>query len=145
MLQLDEHILLRPFVKEDAENLAKNANNPKIAQYLTDAFPSPYTLEAAHKFIENVSKSNPPYVMGIDLNGEIIGGIGIHPKEDVYRKNAEMGYWLAEPYWGKGVIPKAIVAMVNYGFENFDIHRIYACPYSNNPQSKRVLEKAGLQ
>lgn len=145
MIRLDENIILRPFVMEDAENLAKNANNPNISKFLTDAFPSPYTLEDAIKFIENISKNDTPNVLGIDHEGEIIGGIGIHFKEDIYRKNAEMGYWLAESYWGQGIMPKAIEAMVNYGFENFDIHRIYACPFSNNPKSKRVLEKAGMQ
>lgn len=143
-IELEKHIVLRPFKTEDAEDLARNANNPKIAQFLTDAFPSPYTLEHAKEFIKNVGKSTPPNVFGIAINGEICGGIGIHLKEDVYRKSAELGYWLAEKHWGKGIIPKAIMAMVNYGFENFDINRIYACPYGNNSQSKRVLEKIGF-
>lgn len=145
MIPLNKHIILRPFVKSDAKNLAKNADNNNIAQFLTDAFPSPYKLEDAIRFIENINKNNPPNVFGIDYNGEVIGGIGIHLKEDIYRKNAEMGYWLAEPFWGQGIMTKAVEAMVNYGFENFDIHRIYACPFSNNPKSKRVLEKAGMK
>lgn len=140
-----DNITLRPFTPEDCNDLAHNANNPKIAQFLTDAFPSPYTLKTAEKFIENVSQNNPPNVLGIEIEGEICGGIGIHFKEDIYRKSAEMGYWLAEKHWGKGIIPKAIKAMISHGFANFDINRIYASPYGHNNQSKRVLEKAGFR
>lgn len=68
----------------------------------------------------------------------------MHPQKDVYRKNAELGYWLAEPYWGKGIITKAIIQMVDYAFKNFDMYRIYARPFGYNIASQKALEKAGF-
>ena len=66
------------------------------------------------------------------------------PQADVHRKNAELGYWLAEPYWGQGIITRAITRMVSYGFEHWDIHRIFARPFGTNIASQRALEKAGF-
>ena len=79
------------------------------------------------------------------MDGKAAGGIGIHPQEDIYCKNAEMGYWLAEPYWGKGIITKAVLQMIDYAFANFDISRIYARPFGTNIGSQKVLEKAGFK
>ena len=138
------HFTLRPFTINDLDSLVKYANNPKIANNLTDKFPYPYTKENGKMFIEMATKNTPTNIFAIDINGEICGGIGIHPQEDVHRKNAEMGYWLAEPFWGNGIITKAIVQMVDYGFKNVDITRIFARPYGTNEASQRVLEKAGF-
>ena len=138
------HFTLRSFTINDLDSLVKYANNPKIANNLTDKFPHPYTEENGKMFIEFATKNSPTNIFAIDINGEICGGIGIHPQEDVYRKNAELGYWLAEPFWGNGIITKAIVQMVDYGFKNFDITRIFARPYGTNEASQRVLEKAGF-
>jgi [ribosomal protein S5]-alanine N-acetyltransferase len=82
--------------------------------------------------------------MAIDINGEAIGGIGIHPKDDIECKNAEMGYWLGEPFWGNGIITKAVLQMVDYGFVNFEIDRIFARPFGTNIASQKVLEKTGF-
>ena len=136
---------LRPWTIDDLDSLMKYANNPKIAGNLTDAFPYPYTKEAGIKFIKMATGINPPHILAIEVNGEAAGGIGVHQEQDVYRINAEMGYWLAEPYWGKGIITEAIKQMVDYGFKNFDIQRIYARPYGHNKASQRVLEKAGFK
>jgi len=138
------HFTLRPFTTNDLDSLVKYANNPKIANNLTDKFPYPYTTENGKMFIEFATKNTPTNIFAIDINGEACGGIGIHPQEDVHRKNAELGYWLAEPFWGNGIITKAIVQMVDYGFKNFDITRIFARPYGTNEASQRVLEKAGF-
>ena len=81
----------------------------------------------------------------IDVNGEAVGGIGLHPKEDIERMNAELGYWLAEPFWGKGIITKAITQIVDFGFKTYDITRIFARPFGTNLASQRVLEKAGFK
>lgn len=135
---------LRPWKKEDLENLVKYANNKKIADNLTDAFPHPYTKEKGIAFIEMATKSSPPTIMAIVIDGEAVGGIGLHPQTDIHAKNAEMGYWLAEPYWGKGIISAAIKKMVDYGFENFEITRIFARPFGRNIGSQKVLEKAGF-
>ena len=138
------HFTLRPFTINDLDSLVKYANNPKIAANMTDKFPHPYTKENGKNFIEFATKNTPTNIFAIDINGEACGGIGIHPQEDVHRKNAELGYWLAEPFWGNGIITKAIVQIVEYGFMNFDITRIFARPYGTNEASQRVLGKAGF-
>lgn len=135
---------LRPWTINDLDSLVKYANNPKIAGNLTNQFPYPYTPESGKKFIEFATQNTPRNIMAIEINGEACGGIGIHPQQDVQCKNAELGYWLAEPFWGKGIITEAIKQMINYGFSNFDITRIYARPFGTNKASQRVLEKTGF-
>jgi RimJ/RimL family protein N-acetyltransferase len=137
-------ILLRPIQKSDATNLSKYGNNIKIAQNLTDQFPHPLTIEKAKVFIEKVVDNDPPNIMAITQDDELMGVIGLHPQSDIFRKNAELGYWLGEPFWGRGIMPKMIIEMVKYSFENFDIERIFARPYGTNIGSQRVLEKAGF-
>ncbi len=129
---------------DDADSLVKFANNNNIAKYMTDQFPHPYTIENGKTFIAFASKDTPRHILAIEVNGEAAGGIGIHPQADIQCKNAEMGYWLAETYWGKGIITKAITQMIDYGFGNFDINRIYARPFGTNIGSQKVLEKAGF-
>ena len=135
------NINLRPWKTSDLANLVKYANNPNIAKNLTDKFPYPYTQENGMAFLEMISQHNPVQVFAIDLNGEAIGSIGLHPQDDIHRQNAEMGYWLAEPYWGKGIISKAIKQIIDYGFANFGINRIFARPFGSNIASQKVLEK----
>jgi len=132
---------LRPWEISDLESLVRYANNWNVAKNLTDKFPHPYTETDGKAFIENTRKSNPLQVFAIDVDGKAIGGIGIHPQDDIHRKNAELGYWLAEPFWGKGIISEAIKLMVDYAFTTFDINRIFARPFGTNIVSQRVLEK----
>ena len=138
-------ITLRPWDNSDLNNLVLYANNPNIAKFLTDSFPYPYTIENGKTFIEMANKNNPTTIFAIVLEKKAIGSIGIFVKEDVMRKNAELGYWLAEPFWGNGITLKAITDMVEYTFEKFDITRIYARPFGNNTASQKVLEKAGFK
>lgn len=135
---------LRPWQMDDLPSLLKYADNANIARNLTDKFPHPYSVEAGRGFLERVTQGDPPPVLAIEVNGEAVGAIGIHPQEDIMRRNAEMGYWLAEPFWGKGILSAAIPRMVDYGFEHFDIDRIYARPFGSNLASQRVLEKSGF-
>jgi [ribosomal protein S5]-alanine N-acetyltransferase len=135
---------LRPILSSDLESFAAYANNFNIAKNLTNAFPHPYTLEKAKAFLEIMEKQSPRNVLGIDIDGAICGAIGIHFQTDVYEKNAEMGYWLAEPFWGKGIMSKAIPQMVEYAFANFSIERIYARPFGHNIASQMALKKAGF-
>jgi len=137
--------LLRPFVLQDAECLANNANNKKVARFLTDQFPSPYTIDDATSFIEMSLKQTPSNIIAIDIEGQVAGGIGLHLQADIYKNNAELGYWLAEQYWGKGIMTKAVQRMVIYGFKYFELNRIYARPFGNNIGSQRVLEKSGFK
>lgn len=129
---------------DDLDALVKHANNPKIACNLTDAFPHPYTVEAGKRFIAMQSDQHPTRVFAIEIAGEAAGGIGIHPKHDIHRLNAELGYWLSEDHWGKGIITEAVKQIVPYAFDHFAIHRLYAIPFGSNAASRRVLEKAGF-
>ncbi|MBP7273279.1 MAG: GNAT family N-acetyltransferase [Saprospiraceae bacterium] len=136
---------LRPWAKTDVEHLVLYANNSNIARFMTNQFPHPYTAEAAHRFIEMTAQHSPTQIFAIDINSVAIGGIGIHPQTDIMCKNAELGYWLGEPFWGKGIITAAVREMVNYGFDTFEITRIFARPFGNNLASQKVLEKVGFQ
>ena len=137
-------IKLRPWTMDDLQSLVKYANDYSIARYMTDMFPHPYTLADGERFIHMVSQASPTNVFAIEVAGEAVGSIGIFPQADIMRKNAEMGYWLAAPFRGKGIVLQAIQEMVEHGFKTYDITRIYARPYGSNNASQRVLEKAGF-
>ena len=138
------HFHLRPWALSDLDSLVRHANNPDIAKFMTDGFPHPYTEENGEAFIAFATKDDPIHIFAIDVNGEAVGGIGIHPQADVQRKNAELGYWLAEPFWGKGIITNVIKQLVEFGFKTYDINRIFARPYGTNIGSQKVLEKTGF-
>jgi RimJ/RimL family protein N-acetyltransferase len=137
--------ILRPFRITDKKALAKHANNKNISDNLRDRFPHPYTEEDAEWFINFVLSDNDPVKnFVIEINGEAAGSIGITPDKDVYRLNAEMGYWLGEVHWGKGVMTAVIKETVKYAFENLGIKRIYATPFATTISSAKALEKAGF-
>ena len=135
---------LRPWIIDDLDCLVQYANNYNIAKNMADIFPHPYTIDSGKAFIEFANKNSPVNIFAIEVEGKAAGGIGIHPQQDIYRKNAELGYWLAEPYWRKGIISHAIKQMVDYGFNNYDITRIFARPFGTNIASQKALEKAGF-
>jgi len=135
---------LRDWIPGDAVSLAWHANNPCIAAMMRNAFPSPYTLEDAHRFIGMATRPSPNLFLAIDVNGEAVGGIGIHPLDDVKRRSAEIGYWLSESLWGKGIVTDSVRFLVPIAFERYDIVRLQAGIFSNNPVSMRVLEKCGF-
>jgi RimJ/RimL family protein N-acetyltransferase len=135
----------RPWSPEDLDSLVKYANNYNIARYLMNRFPHPYSGEAGKNFINMAMSDTPARIFALEVNGEAAGGIGVHPQADINEKTAEIGYWLAEPHWGKGIVTGALKEMITYSFDTFDIVRLYARPFSNNPASERVLEKAGFQ
>ena len=95
-------------------------------------------------FIAYANQNTPIHIFAIDVAGQAIGGIGIHPQTDIHQKNAELGYWLAEPFWGQGIITKAIQQMLDFAFSTYQITRVFARPFGNNIASQRVLEKAGF-
>lgn len=135
---------LRQWNNNDLSSLVKYANNYNIAKNLTNLFPHPYTVEHGKVFIEKANSSNAHLILAIDINGEAIGGIGLHPQTDIHIKNAELGYWLAEPFWGNGIITSAIKQIVEKGFKELDVDRIFARPFGTNIGSQKVLEKAGF-
>ena len=141
---MKDNYRLRPWTHDDLNDLVSEANNPKIARFLTDQFPHPYTLESGQAFLKMVMNADPVNVLAIEVEGIASGAIGIHPQKDIFRMNGELGYWLAEKHWGKGIMTNAIKDMVLYAFKKFDINRIFTRPYGNNIGSQRVLEKAGF-
>ncbi|MEM8899060.1 MAG: GNAT family protein [Bacteroidota bacterium] len=144
MLTLGE-VSLQTLSLTDKETLAELANNRKIWLNLTDTFPHPYGLEHAEYFLEGKDEQFPVLYFGIHYQGQFCGVISIHPKEDVYKLSAEVGYWVGEPFWGKGIMPKALSLITEYGFQKLGLHRIEAGVFEYNPASMRVLEKAGYQ
>ena len=137
-------ISIRPIALIDLDNLVKYGNNAKIASNLTNQFPHPYTREKGEIFLNMASKADPPNVFAVVVDQEMVGAIGLHPQSDIQCKNAELGYWLAEPFWGKGIMSEVIPPMVAYGFKTWDINRIFARPFGSNIGSQKVLEKAGF-
>ncbi len=144
-MQYNISIRLRPWTITDLNDLVKYANNQKIAANLTDQFKHPYTLENARAFIEMTKSHSPAQIFAIEIDQEAVGSIGIHPQADIMQKNAELGYWLAEKYWGNGIISRAITQMVEYGFINFPVERIFARPFGSNIASQKALEKVGFK
>jgi [ribosomal protein S5]-alanine N-acetyltransferase len=136
---------IRPYTETDAESLARYANNIKIWRNLRDGFPHPYSLDNAKEFIQMVQRQDPLVFFAIASAREVIGGIGVMPGQDVHRLTAEMGYWLAEPYWGKGIMTEAVQRFSDWAMGHLGLVRIFAEPYSHNSASSRVLEKAGFQ
>lgn len=135
---------LRPFRMEDLPALVRHANDPTVAANLTDSFPHPYTEEHGRAFLEQALES-PPLRRAIDIQGEFAGAIGLHTKADLWRRNLELGYWLAREHRGQGIMTEAIRQMVRIGFDAFpEVTRIYATPFGSNIASQKALEKAGF-
>ncbi len=139
-----ERCTIREWRMDDAPSLAKHANNRRVWLGLRDAFPHPYTIEDANRFLQGSVAGAPRKNFCIEIDGVAVGGIGLRPGEDVHRHTAEFGYWLAEEFWGKEIMTEVVPAFVDYCFKEFSLNRIYAEPFSNNPASARVLEKAGF-
>ena len=136
--------LLRPWEISDAGELAVIADNKNIADHLRDMFPSPYSIDDAIQWLSSVlEQEGPKRYFAIIVNGKLAGSIGLSPKTDIYRKNAEVGYFIAPEFWGKGIASAALKAVTAYAFGTFDIIRVYAEPFADNISSRRVLEKAG--
>jgi RimJ/RimL family protein N-acetyltransferase len=139
------HAVVRSWKLSDVESLVRHANNRKIWRNLRDAFPHPYTTQDARRWIRSAAKAIPETNFAIAVDDEAIGGIGIALREDVFRRSAEIGYWLGEAYWGRGFATEALKAMTEYAFANFDLSRLYAGVFEWNTASMRVLEKAGYE
>ena len=136
---------LRPGYPGDEDSLVRHANNRKVWRNLRDAFPHPYTIADAKKWIQIANPSPPIANFAIIVEGAAVGGIGLVLKDDVFRRSAEIGYWLGEEFWGRGIVTEAVRSVTEYAFSNFDLCRIFAGVFEWNPGSMRVLEKAGYE
>ncbi len=139
-------ITLRRWRIEDAPDVARYANNEKIARNLRDVFPYPYSLCDAETYIADCIAAGDAgrLCRAIEAGGRAVGSIGVFVGSDVYSKSAELGYWLAEEYWGRGIMTQAVREICAEAFNRFEIVRIYAEPFARNAGSRRVLEKAGF-
>ncbi len=135
---------LWPWSENDVAALSKYANNRNIWLNMRDDFPHPFTLERARAFVRMAAAQKPVTFYAIATPAEAIGGIGITLNSDVHRLTAELCYWLAEPFWGQGIISEAVAKFTDFMFARLNLVRIYAEPYETNAGSGRVLEKAGF-
>lgn len=135
--------IVRDWAAGDLDSLVRHANNRRIWINLRDRFPYPYTEAAGRGFLTHVAHSAPTTVWAIEVDGEAAGGIGIVPMSDVERVSAEIGYWLGESCWNRGIVTDALRAVTAEAMQAFDLLRLFALPFADNRGSIRVLEKAG--
>lgn len=139
--------ILRPIELKDVKDLAKNLNNWNVVENLS-SLPFPYELKHAKQFcsrkVKEMSKENPEnFLVVIEIDGEVVGAIGAH--HIVHGHKAELGYWLAEQHWGKGIMPEAVKKVMPQLFSQFKLRRLFAYAYANNKASMRVMEKVGMK
>jgi [ribosomal protein S5]-alanine N-acetyltransferase len=144
MIHLEgERCRVRAWLKTDAEPLAEHANNIKVAGNLRDRFPHPYTVKDARSFLRQAIAAKDPTNLAIEADGVAAGAIGYVPGRDVERFSAEIGYWLGEAFWGRGIVTEALQLVTRHAFDEMNFLRLFALPFADNVGSVRVLEKAG--
>ncbi len=138
---------IRKWELSDAKDLAAALSNRNVQKNLRDGLPYPYTEQDGVEFISAMlsSDGNETFAFAITVDGKVIGSIGVFRQGNIHRQTAELGYYIAEGYWGKGIMTEAVKQICAYVFDNSDIIRIYAEPFAYNTASCRVLEKAGFQ
>ncbi len=141
------NISIREWKIEDAEQLRNSINNKRILENLRDGIPYPYTIENAKEFIKQTlnAPKDSSYSWAILVDNKVIGSIGVFRKDNIHYRTAEIGYYIAEEYWGNGIMTKVIKEVCNYIFNKTDIIRIFAEPFAYNVASCKVLEKAGFE
>ena len=137
---MTDKISIRPFLLTDKDRLIEIANNRNIYTNLRDAFPHPYTSEHAEVFLQKAISARPSQLMAILCNDHYVGNIGIHPGQDVYRKSAELGYFISEDHWNKGIATQAVAIMVEYTFANSNMLE-YMRVYSTTTKHRRKFWK----
>jgi ribosomal-protein-alanine N-acetyltransferase len=140
-----ERCVLRPWRRGDEEALVRGADNRKVWINLRDGFPHPYTRADAKAWIAANAGVEPPRNFAIEVGGRAVGSVGVTQLTDVYRRSAEIGYWLAEEHWGRGIATEATAAATENAFRVLDVVRIQAAVFAWNPASMRVLEKCGYE
>lgn len=141
----ENDIILQRLQNDDEAPLAKLANNKKVWDNLRDYMPHPYTEQDAETFIALTNGEEPPVTFAITCKGQFCGVIGLVRQSDVYKKTAEIGYWIGEPFWNKGIATAAVKLITEYGLNTLDLVRIHTGIFEYNTGSMRVLEKNGYQ
>lgn len=139
--------MLRKWRLSDAKDLAAALSNERILRNLRDGLPFPYTEQDAHDYIAKMlsSDENSTFAYAITVDGRVVGSIGAFRQSNIHRQTAELGYYLAQAYWGRGIMTSAIRQLCRILFDTTDILRIYAEPFAYNTGSRRALEKAGFR
>lgn len=135
--------VIRPWRQGDLDSLVRHADNRHVWLTLRDQFPHPYTRADGEEWLAHAAKQDPVTSFAIVVDGEAVGGIGLAPQPDVHRRSAEVGYWLGEAFWNRGIMTVAVRAFTDYAFEAHNLIRVFAGVFSTNPASMRVLEKVG--
>lgn len=144
MLVRGTRCVVRQWRASDAEAIVRHANNINVAKHLRDRFPHPYGAGDARSFLLHVlEKRDGAANLAIEVDGQAAGAIGLSPGTDVERYSAEVGYWLGEDLWGRGIVTEALSLVTARAFERLNLLRIFALPFADNAASIRVLEKAG--
>jgi RimJ/RimL family protein N-acetyltransferase len=135
---------VRSWRPADAAAIVPHANNRRVWLNLRDQFPHPYSVRDARRFLASVVGARPETNFAIEVEGSAVGGIGFRVQPDVERIGAELGYWLGEKYWGRGIATAAVAAVTEHALAAHDLVRVFALPFAHNRASARVLEKAGF-
>ena len=140
-------VVLRPWRLDDADSIATYAGDREVARWLRDVFPCPYSRQDAEDFIRMCLDTGEDEAIfrAIEVDGTAVGSVALTRGRDVYRRSAELGYWLGRPFWGRGIVTEAVKEICLLCLERWDIVRIFAEPFAENCGSRRVLEKAGFQ
>ena len=144
LLELGD-LKVRSWRKDDLQALLRHANNAKIAANLRDQFPHPYTRRDGIDFLDFARSQEPECAFAIEYGDEAVGGVGFLVGRDIARMSAEMGYWLSEDFWGRGIATRAVTAMSEWAFDNYKLTRVFAMAFAHNAASIRVLEKSGFE
>ena len=135
--------VVRPWLETDVDSLVEHANNINVAKNLRDRFPHPYTKQNAREFLKYAAARDDQSNLAIEVEREAVGAIGYVPGGDVERFSAEIGYWLGESFWGRGIVTEALALVTDHAFARLNLLRLFALPFAGNVASARVLEKAG--
>lgn len=138
---------IRKWKLSDAEDLAIALSNRKVQDNLRDGLPYPYTEQDGKDYISDMLSANEDdtFAFAVTADNKVVGSIGVFRQENIHRQTAELGYYVAEEYWSRGIMTEAVKQICEYVFSKSDILRIYAEPFAYNIASCRVLEKAGFQ
>jgi RimJ/RimL family protein N-acetyltransferase len=136
---------IRPLRLDDAASLARHANNRQVWRNLRDLMPHPYAESDAIEFINSTLAASPQTNFAIEVDGAAVGVIGVRLRDNMERIGAELGYWLGEAHWGRGIVSEAVPAFTRWALDEFNLERLEAIVFQWNPASARVLEKAGYQ
>ena len=138
---------IRKWKLSDAKDLAIALSNRKVQDNLRDGLPYPYTEQDGKDYISDMLSANEDdtFAFAVTADNKVVGSIGVFRQGNIHRQTAELGYYVAEEYWSRGIMTEAIKQICEYVFSKSDILRIYAEPFAYNIASCRVLEKAGFQ